>query len=111
MTTDKRLREILDYSKLSTRALAIKCGLQQVTLDRQIKGMRSVSIETLIGIGNTFPEISMDWLVLGKGEMLRAENVLDTKYLDTISTLNDALTAQGNTIKILKDRIKELESK
>ena len=112
MEVKDRLNEILDYSKLSVLKFSKQCGLHQATLDKQLKGMRGVSVDTLIGIGNAFPEISMDWLLLGKGAMLRAKNTDDIdRLLSTIDTLNDALAAQGETIKMLKQRIKELETK
>ena len=36
----ERIKEIIAYSGLSDRAFAIKCGLAQNTLNRQLNGVR-----------------------------------------------------------------------
>lgn len=108
-----RLQEILTYSKLSTRGLAIKCGLKQQTLDKHIKGISEPSAVTLMAIAAAFPEISTDWLLLGVGSMLRNETKEQErimKLVDTITTLQDAINTKDETITALNERIKQLES-
>lgn len=110
-----RIKEVLKFSGLSTRAFAIKCGLNSPTLERQIKGLRGVSIEVVSGILYAFPEISAEWIMRGEGEMLIAQNedpnierVL--KLVDTINTLQDALNTKTETVNLLQERIKQLEN-
>lgn len=110
-----RLREILQYSGLSVRAFAIKCGISQTTLDKQIKGLRSVSLETVLSILYAYPEISSEWLLHGEGDMFKtattdinAERVM--KMVDTINTLQDTINSKDDTIALLNKRIKQLES-
>ena len=114
MELPDRLQQILSYSRLSVRALAIKCGLKQQTLDKHIKGIAEPSAATLIGIAKAYPEISTDWLLLGLGSMLRNENKESeriNKLIDTITTLQDAINSQTEANAILKERIKQLEAK
>lgn len=109
-----RIKCVVDYSKKSLRKFAMDCGLKQSTLDKHVKGLAEPNATTLCAIAKYYPEISLKWLLLGDGEMLKVnEKPLDysLKYLETIGTLNDALAAQGNTIKMLRERIAELESK
>lgn len=112
MTIVERLQEILKYSNLSVRALAIKCSLKQQTLDKHIKGVSEPSAITLMGIAAAFPEISTDWLLLGTGTMLRADKEAEriSKLVDTISTLQDTINAKSDTIAMLNDRVKQLEN-
>lgn len=70
---DKRLEEVVRYSRLSVRGFAMKCELKQQTFDKYVKGVVVPSFDTLVKIATTFPEISTDWLLLGKGKMLRDE--------------------------------------
>ena len=114
MDLHDRLNEVVDYTNLSVLAFAKKCGVKQQTLFKHLKGLAEPNVATLIGIGNAFPEISMEWLVMGRGEMIKNEGremVHVDKMLDTIAALNGALSAQGETIELLKNRIKELETK
>ena len=69
-----RLRAIVSYSNLSDRAFALKCGLKQPTLDKQLKGLRSVSTETIIAVCANYPEISLDWFLMGEGEMQKSQS-------------------------------------
>ena len=112
MSIVERLQEILKYSNLSVRALAIKCSLKQQTLDKHIKGISEPSANTLMGIATAFPEISTDWLLLGTGTMLRSDKEADriNKLVDTINTLQDMINAKSDTIEILNERIKQLEN-
>ena len=112
MTIVERLQEILKYSNLSVRALAIKCSLKQQTLDKHIKGISEPSANTLMGIAAAFPEISADWILLGSGTMLRSDREAEriSKLVDTISTLQDTINAKSDTIDVLNERIKQLEN-
>lgn len=111
-----RLKEIIAFSGLSVRAFSIKCGISQTTLDKQVKGLRSVSLETIMGTLYAFPEISSEWLMLGEGEMLKRHEV-NTKELERINTLNkvvdslqEVIDSKNTTIAALNERIKQLES-
>ena len=44
----ERIKEIIAYSGLSDRAFAIKCGLAQNTLNRQLNGVRELSLATVM---------------------------------------------------------------
>lgn len=112
----QRLKDVLAYSGQSVRAFAIKCGISQTTLDKQIKGLRSISIETIMSVLYAFPEISAEWLMRGTGEMLikKDNNSVDIARInglvDTITTLNEAIKAKTDTNAILMERIKQLEN-
>lgn len=113
MAITDRLQEILKYSHLSVRGLAIKCGLKQQTLDKHIKGTAEPSANTLLALATAYPEISTDWLLLGIGTMLRGENKEMERInslLDTIQTLQETINAKSESIAILTERIKQFES-
>lgn len=108
-----RLKAVIDFSKLSTRGFAIRCGISQPTLDKQIKGLRSVSIDTLTAVCSSFPNISRDWLLLGEGEMLKTQSKeLEriNSLLDTIQTLQDTINNKSDIIKSLSERVRSLEA-
>lgn len=113
MELKDRLRAVVSYSDLSDRSFALRCGLKQPTLDKQLKGLRSISTETITAVCTTFPEISSEWLLLGLGEMIK-DNSQETKrinnLIDTIATLQEALNAKTATIAALTSRITELEN-
>lgn len=101
----------------STRAFALRCGLRQNTLSNQLNGMRELSLQTVMAILSTNPQVSAEWLMRGTGEMLigeqpnSAELERINKLVDTIATLQDTINLKNETITALTERIKQLEVK
>ena len=114
-----RIKEFIDFTQMSVRKFAAECGLKQPTLDKHIRGTADPNVVTLIGIAKRFPELSLEWLLLGEGQMMKANNTLDVaqeknterllRLVDTIATLQEALNAKTDTIASLTERIKQLE--
>lgn len=65
-----RIKEVIAYSGLSDRAFALKCGIKQNTLSRQLGGVSEVSASTINTILDNYQEISAEWLLRGTGSML-----------------------------------------
>lgn len=111
-----RIKEIIAYSGLSDRAFAIKCGVAQNTLNRQLNGVRELSLVTVNAILNTFEDISTEWLLRGKGEMLISESIKKdesteriTRLIDTIATLQGTINEQMKTNQLLTEKLKKIE--
>ncbi|OUO00436.1 hypothetical protein [Bacteroides clarus] len=66
----QRINELIDGYKLSKNAFANKINMEQTTVNNQLIGKRSVSIDLILNILLAFPEISSEWLLRGKGNML-----------------------------------------
>lgn len=94
---------------LSDRAFALKCGIAQNTLSRQLSGAREVSLTTISAVLENNPEISAEWLMRGKGEMLLTSEQ-PTEAKDRMNKLIDTIAFQQDTINNLQRRIKELET-
>lgn len=110
-----RLRAIISFYALSDRAFAIKCGIKQPTLDKQLKGLRAVSMETIVAVLNTFGDISAEWLMRGDGDMIikpTAPTDLDriSTLVDTIATLQETINEKNKTIAILTEQNQQLKN-
>ncbi len=110
-----RLRAIISYFGLSDRAFAIKCGIKQPTLDKQLKGFRAISMETIMAILNTFGDISAEWLMRGVGDMMIKPSApvdLDriATLVDTIATLQETINEKNKTINALAEQNKQLKN-
>lgn len=110
-----RIKTLKDHYGLSTRALAIKCGLNQPTLDRMLKGINALNLNCVSSILIAFPEISAEWLLRGEGEMVKQD--ASTKELERIGKLNnvvetlqEVIDVKNATIDQLGDRINQLEN-
>lgn len=64
----ERLIEFIDYKGMSKRAFLLSCDFSESYLNNISKG---ISYEAIEKIKSKYPELSMPWLVLGEGEMLK----------------------------------------
>ena len=94
-----RIKEVIAISGLSDRAFAIKCGIKQNTLSRQLGGVSEVSASTINAILDNYEEISAEWLLRGKGSMLLQKEETEPGM--------DKLKSIVYTIANLQDEINE----
>lgn len=94
-----RIKEVIALSELSDRAFAIKCGIKQNTLSRQLGGVSEVSASTINAILDNYEEISAEWLLRGKGSMLLQKEETEPGM--------DKLKSIVYTIANLQDEINE----
>lgn len=108
-----RIKDIIKFSGLSDRAFALKCGINQPTLFNQLKGIRAISLDTVLSVCKRFPDVSTNWLLLGEGDMFKSQSremERINKLVDTIATLQESINTKSETIALLNEKIKQLES-
>lgn len=66
-----RIRLILDKKGLTANALSTKCGIGSSNFKRMLCGELSITDKTLHKIHESFPDIDIEWLKTGNGEMLK----------------------------------------
>mgnify|MGYP000141962896 FL=1 len=111
-----RIKEIIAHYSLSNRAFAIKCGLKDNTFINQLNGVREISLNTINAILLSNEEISAEWLLRGKGNMLISENSQNkenveriARLVDTITTLQGTINEQMKTIQLLSEENKRIK--
>lgn len=70
---EERIQQIIEYYGLNPYAFEQKIFVSEGTISKFLAhkiGMKVTTLEKILGI---FPDISPDWLLLGKGEMLRSD--------------------------------------
>ena len=71
MDIKDRIREImLIKGTKSENGFSKAIGISQKTVNNQLNGLRSVSLDFVNAILDTYPDISAEWLLRGKGEMI-----------------------------------------
>lgn len=68
-----RIREVISYSQLSSASFADTIGISRSGLTHLLTGRNQPSLDVAKKILAKYPEISTEWLIMGMGEMLRAE--------------------------------------
>lgn len=68
MTTKDRLKEFLSYKKIGRNKFETKLGLASGYMSS--KGI-TITSEVIEKTSSEYPELNLDWLITGKGEMLK----------------------------------------
>jgi hypothetical protein len=105
-----RLKLFISTLEMTPRAFAIKIDFNYSTLNNYLTGRRTtIDLELISRTISSFENLSAEWLMRGKGEMLLTSEQ-PTGAEDRMNKLIDTITFQQDTIKTLQARIKELEA-
>jgi transcriptional regulator with XRE-family HTH domain len=64
----QRLHQIMDHYGLSATAFSEKLGVNRSTTSHLLSGRNKPSLDVVMKILDSFPEVSLYWLMNGKGE-------------------------------------------
>ena len=95
----KRINLVIDESKMSQTAFADAINVVQVTLNRQLKGQRGVSLDTISSILQHQTDLSAEWLLRGEGNMYK------TTELPTVDVSSeDSINHSVEIARLVKER-------
>lgn len=111
-----RLDEYMIFSKLNDNQLTVKAGLSIGSLGKQRKGSRGLSSDSIAKILYCCENLSADWLLTGRGEMLRgADGEPSTTQSEPTIIYRDnpdkdeIIELQRKYIALLEDELKKEE--
>jgi len=71
----ERLNAILKHFKINASQFADEIGVQRASVSHVLSERNKPGFDFIQKILDTYPLISADWLITGKGEMLKSKNV------------------------------------
>jgi len=72
----ERIRQLMEFKNLSSSQFADEVEVPRAVISHILSGRNKPSLDVMLKIIESYPDISMNWLLLGEGEML---NKLVTK--------------------------------
>jgi len=93
-----RLREVLDACRVSQRGLAERCGVPRDVVSRTVLGKaQAVAHHLLLGAAELCIEhgVSLEWLLTGRGEMMRGESLREAGVDELLRALAEAMLREG----------------
>lgn len=100
----ERIKSFINHSSLSKSAFASSIKMEQTTVNNQLLGKRSISIDLILSILEAYPDISSEWLLRGTGTMLKENN----SYYP--SALGEESNNYSVSVQELKEKIISLEA-
>lgn len=92
-----RITSIMDVYNLNAAEFADKIDVQRSSISHIMSGRNKPSLDFMIKIKDAFPEVQWDWLILGKGTMLKSENdvmVSKSNILSPTSSSEEIIDSQ-----------------
>ncbi len=82
----KRLQKVIDYYGESASSFAEKIGVQRSSISHILSGRNKPSLEFVLKILSSFPEVELYWLLNGKGNFPSLEKETDTHIEEPTKT-------------------------
>jgi transcriptional regulator with XRE-family HTH domain len=102
----ERILEILKIKNLSPAQFADLIGVQRSSISHLISGRNKPSLEFIQKILKTFPEINTDWMLSGKGPVMKQENYINEEITPPVDLF---LPDQGIKEKVFEPKKQEPE--
>jgi len=64
----KRLQEVIDFYSESASSFAEKIGVQRSSISHVLSGRNKPSLDFVMKVLHTYPEVELYWLMNGKGD-------------------------------------------
>ena len=101
----KRLQKVIDFYGESASSFAEKIGVQRSSISHILSGRNKPSLDFVLKVLSSFPEVELYWLMNGKGNF-PAHKIKNDKI--KISKAQENLTAHPESnAQILNDSISE----
>lgn len=103
--TLKRIKQFIDHKGLTIRSFEITVGFSNGAFASQLKNGKTIGVDKLENILNTYPEINANWLLTGHGKMLLGKQAM-LKEPEQEYKLSEA---EKDLIQVLKDQLEDLK--
>ena len=90
----KRLQNVIDYYGESASSFAEKIGVQRSSISHILSGRNKPSLDFILKILSSFPEVELYWLLNGKGEFPSSSHPVDLKPETSKLKIEDAIPSE-----------------
>jgi len=81
-----RLQKVIDYYSESASSFAEKIGVQRSSISHILSGRNKPSLDFVMKILHTYPEVELYWLMNGKGKFPNQPSTPELSRTNTIET-------------------------
>lgn len=94
-----RIKKIIEFENISYSKFADDVGIQRSGVSHLISGRNNPSLEVIQKIIEAYNYINIEWLLLGKGKMLKEDKIAEFGSLFSDNTKNEELNIDDNITK------------
>jgi transcriptional regulator with XRE-family HTH domain len=119
--TIQRIKMYIDFKGIRISSLEKNTGMSNGSFASQLKNKRTIGVDKLENILKKYLDINPEWLLTGRGEMLRKEEkaivtieeegiVLENYYKELAGARQEIIIMLKEKIEILQKEIDEVKS-
>ncbi len=82
----QKLEILLDYYQLNASSFADKIGVQRSSLSHLLSGRNKPSLEFVLKVSESFPEVDLYWFLLSRGRFPKSTDVATIEAAKQINT-------------------------
>lgn len=105
----KRLKEYIDFKGISVAAFEKSIGMSNASFGKSLKTGGTIGADKLENILLAYDDLNIEWVILGKGEMLKGQGK-DPPSEEVYRSQRETIETQKRYIAFLENRITELEA-
>lgn len=91
-----RIVKIMEREQMGQAQFANAIGIQRAAMSHIISGRNNPSLDVMLKILNRYPQLNPDWLLLGKGDMLREDGFSADHLENSVKNPPQIQLMQGN---------------
>ena len=104
----QRISQLIKSKKISASQFADEIGVQRSSVSHVLSGRNKPSLDFVMKILNTYPDVQPEWLLSGKGSMLAGLDLSDENTEEPRTDFNSIeLDEQGHIGSDMKDKSDE----
>lgn len=103
----KRLQKVIDFYGETASSFAEKIGVQRSSISHILSGRNKPSLDFVLKVLSSFPEVELYWLMNGKGQFPSEKN--KNQDLQVSEVRNETLPNVATKSKILETSDKTIE--
>lgn len=96
----KRLEQLFEVYELTPSTFADKIGVQRSSISHLLSGRNKPSLDFVLKVQDVFPEVELNWLLHGKGNMNQSSSPTPSKSVNLFNQNNtleqEVITIENN---------------
>ncbi len=107
---EERIRQVMEYMQMKQKDFAAKIGISEASLSGVFNGRTRANNRHVEGIHKAFPQINLNWLMFGTGEMLSTHQIEQSPTVSEATEKNEDSTLTTNTATNQNDIMESSQS-
>jgi hypothetical protein len=104
----ERIAMYLQFRAITPHSFERKIHLSNGYFSKQTKNLGSVGSDILVKIHESYPELSMLWVLTGEGQMIHDEETSASNQVSKVNEFSNRYETENRKLKLLESDVEKL---